>query len=129
MSDVRETVMPRQVRAVQILLFALAVIGMVSMLALSDGLTAYGQGEMIAPWLFVWVCALLALTYDGSARAGVRTTTIVLMVFMVLPTVLRLSEADAPAQFVDAALRIVLGVPVVVLLFLPTVTAWFERER
>jgi hypothetical protein len=31
--------------------------------------------------------------------------------------------------FLDAALRILLGVPVVVLLFLPESTAWFDRER
>ncbi|MEU5315220.1 hypothetical protein AB0G67_00615 [Streptomyces sp. NPDC021056] len=129
MSDVREAVMPRQVRGAQVLLFVLAVGGLVSMLALSDGLTAYGQGEMLAPWALVWVCALLALTYDGGARGGVRMTTIVLMVFMVLPTVTKLGEAVGPGQFLDAALRILLGVPVVVLLFLPESTAWFDRER
>ncbi|MFF4270830.1 hypothetical protein [Streptomyces sp. NPDC001536] len=129
MSDVREAVMPAQLRAAQILLFALAVGGVVSMLALSDGLTAYGQGETIAPWMLVWVCALLALTYDGSARGGVRTTTIVLMVFMVLPTVMKLGEPVGVGLFLDAAVRVVLGVPVVVLLFLPESTAWFDRER
>ncbi|MFJ2234660.1 hypothetical protein [Streptomyces sp. NPDC087859] len=129
MSDVREAVMPRQVRGAQVLLFVLAVGGLVSMLALSDGLTAYGQGEMLAPWALVWVCALLALTYDGGARGGVRMTTIVLMVFMVLPTVTKLGEAVGPGQFLDAALRILLGVPVVVLLFLPESTAWFDRGR
>lgn len=129
MSDVREAVMPAQLRAAQILLFALAVGGIVSMLALSDGLTAYGQGETIAPWMLVWVCALLALTYDGSARSGVRTTTIVLMVFMVLPTVMKLGEPAEVGLFLDAAVRVVLGVPVVVLLFLPESTAWFDRER
>ena len=129
MSDVREAVMPRQVRGAQVLLFVLAVGGLVSMLALSDGLTAYGQGEMLAPWSLVWVCALLALTYDGGARGGVRITTVVLMVFMVLPTVTKLGEVVGTGQFLDAALRILLGVPVVVLLFLPESTAWFDRER
>ncbi|MDQ0601162.1 hypothetical protein QF037_005507 [Streptomyces canus] len=129
MSDVREAVMPRQVRGAQVLLFVLAVGGLVSMLALSDGLTAYGQGEMLAPWSLVWVCALLALTYDGGARGGVRITTIVLMVFMVLPTITRMGEAVGVGLFLDAALRILLGVPVVVLLFLPESTAWFDRER
>ncbi|MGW7208046.1 hypothetical protein [Streptomyces sp. NPDC054837] len=129
MSDVREAVMPRQVRGAQVLLFVLAVGGLVSMLALSDGLTAYGQGEMLAPWSLVWVCALLALTYDGGARGGVRITTVVLMVFMVLPTITRMGEAVGTGQFLDAALRILLGVPVVVLLFLPESTAWFDRER
>ncbi|MEU6374201.1 hypothetical protein [Streptomyces sp. NPDC046909] len=107
----------------------MSVIGIVSMLALSDRLTAYGQGELMAPWMFVWVCVLLAVTYDGSARTGVRTTTVVLMVFMVLPTVVRLGEVTAPAYFLDAALRILLGVPVVILLFLPESTAWFGREQ
>ncbi|WP_405645050.1 hypothetical protein [Streptomyces sp. NBC_00019] len=129
MSDVREVVMPRQVRGAQVLLFVLAVGGLVSMLALSDGLTAYGQGEMLAPWALVWVCALLALTYDGGARGGVRMTTIVVMVFMVLPTVMKMGEAVGAGLFLDAALRILLGVPVVVLLFLPESTAWFDRER
>ncbi|MEU5888642.1 hypothetical protein ABZ835_17640 [Streptomyces sp. NPDC047461] len=129
MSDVREAVMPRQVRGAQVLLFVLAVGGLVSMLALSDGLTAYGQGEMLAPWSLVWVCALLALTYDGGARGGVRMTTIVLLVFMVLPTVTRMGEAVGTGLLLDAVLRILLGVPVVVLLFLPESTAWFDRER
>ncbi|MFI1732043.1 hypothetical protein ACH40E_23080 [Streptomyces acidicola] len=38
-------------------------------------------------------------------------------------------SAAAPGEFVDAALRIVAGVPVVVLLFLPQATAWFDREK
>lgn len=129
MVDVRQDVMPWQVRAVQVLLGGLAVVGFVSVLAFSGGLTAYGLGEMMAPWLFVWVCAVLALTYDGGARGGVRISTIVMMVFVVLPTVMRLFEADGAAQFVDAWLRLVFGAPVLVLLFLPETTAWFERER
>ncbi len=42
MSDVRESVMPRQVRAAQLLLFTLAFAGLVVMLALSGGLSSYG---------------------------------------------------------------------------------------
>ncbi|MDN3023112.1 hypothetical protein [Streptomyces sp. S.PB5] len=137
MSEVREVrevrearaVMPIPARAVQILLYALSFIGIVSMLALSDRLTAYGQGELMASWLPVWVCAALATTYEGRARTGVRTTTVVLMTFTILPTFMKLGEAAAPAFVVDAALRIVLGAPVVVLLFLPETTAWFDRER
>ncbi|SNX66074.1 hypothetical protein SAMN06272735_7920 [Streptomyces sp. TLI_55] len=129
MPDVREPVLPAPLRAVQILLLTLALAGIVSMLALSDGLTAYGQGELMAPWLLVWVNAALCLTYDGSARGGVRTTTLVLMTLVVLPTVTRLGEAASPGPFLDAALRLLLGVPVIVLLFLPESTAWFDRER
>ncbi|WP_405724664.1 hypothetical protein OG885_01445 [Streptomyces sp. NBC_00028] len=129
MSDVRERVMPAPLRAVQILLLTLTLAGIVSMLALSDSLTAYGQGEMMAPWLLVWVSAALCLTYDGSARGGVRMTTVGLMAFMVLPTITRLSEAESTGLFFDAAVRILLGVPVIVLLFLPESTAWFDRER
>jgi hypothetical protein len=121
--------MPRQVRAAQLLLFALAFAGLVVMLALSGGLTSYGMGNMIAPWLLVWLCALLALTYDGSARGGVRITTIVVMVFVVVPSFSKALGATGPAEFVDAALRIVLGVPVIVLLFLPETTAWFDRAK
>lgn len=129
MSDVRVRVMPGSLRAVQILLLTLTLAGIASMLALSDSLTAYGQGEMMAPWLLVWVSAALCLTYDGSARNGVRMTTVGLMTFMVLPTVTRLGEAESTGAFLDAAVRILLGVPVVVLLFLPESTAWFDRER
>jgi hypothetical protein len=129
MNDTRDAVMPRQVRAAQLLLFGLAFAGMVVVLALEDGLTAYGMGLLIEPWLFVWVCALLALTFDGSARGGVRITTIVLMVFMILPSFRQVFGAAMPGEFVDAVLRIVLGVPAVVLLFLPEATAWFDRER
>lgn len=129
MSDVRGRAMPAPLRAVQILLLTLALAGLVSMLALSDRLTAYGQGEMMAPWLLVWVSAALCLTYDGSARGGVRTTTLALMTLMVLPTVTRLGEAASPGLFLDAAVRLLLGAPVVVLLFLPESTAWFDRER
>lgn len=129
MTDVRERAMPRQLRAAQLLLLVLSLTGMVSLLALSDTLTAYGQGEMMAPWLLVWVSAVLSLTYDGSARGGVRLTTVVLMTFMVLPTIMRLGEVESAGLFLDAAARIVLGVPVVVLLFLPESTAWFDRER
>ncbi|MHA5049544.1 hypothetical protein [Streptomyces sp. SD15] len=129
MSETREDVMPRQVRAAQVLVFALAVAGLVVMLALENGLTSYGMGQLMAPWILVWVCALFALTYDGSARGGVRITTIVVMVFVVLPSFGKALGAAAPAEFVDAALRIVLGLPVVVLLFLPEATAWFDREK
>jgi hypothetical protein len=129
MSDVRESVLPGQVRAAQLLLFALAFIGLVVVLARSGGLTSYGLGEMVAPWLFVWVCALLALTYGGGARGGVRITTIVLLLFMLLPAVSRLSGVDAPLEFLDAGLRIVLGAPALVLLFLNESRDWFERER
>lgn len=129
MTDVRESVMPRSVRGAQLLVFVLAFAGLVVMLALSGGLTSYGMGNMIAPWLLVWVCALLALTYDGSARGGVRITTIVVMVFVVLPSFSRALGAAGPAEFVDAALRIVLGLPVIVLLFLPETTAWFDRAK
>ncbi|TRO62620.1 hypothetical protein [Streptomyces sp. IB201691-2A2] len=129
MTDVRESVMPRSVRGAQLLVFVLAFAGLVVVLALSGGLTSYGMGNMIAPWLLVWVCALLALTYDGSARGGVRITTIVVMVFVVLPSFSRALGAAGPAEFVDAALRIVLGLPVIVLLFLPETTAWFDRAK
>ncbi|MBE8475497.1 hypothetical protein [Streptomyces justiciae] len=56
-------------------------------------------------------------------------TTVVLMALMVLPTVTRLGEAESAGPFLEAAVRILLGVPVVVLLFLPESTAWFDRER
>ncbi|PWI17999.1 hypothetical protein DI272_30460 [Streptomyces sp. Act143] len=129
MSDVREHVMPASLRAAQISLLTLTLAGIISMLALSEGLTAYGQGEMMAPWLFVWVSAALCLTYDKSARGGVRLTTVVLMTLMVLPTVTHLGEAESFGMFLDAAVRILIGVPVIVLLFLPESTAWFDRER
>jgi hypothetical protein len=63
--------MPRQVRAAQLLLYGLGVSGLVVVLARSDGTTSYGLGELIAPWLLIWPCALLALTYEGSAKGGV----------------------------------------------------------
>ncbi|MGA6219042.1 hypothetical protein ACPESV_01705 [Streptomyces umbrinus] len=129
MSGTTDLVMPRQVRSAQLLLFGLAFAGLVVILALSGGLTSYGMGNMIAPWLLVWVCALLALTYDGSARGGVRITTIVVMVFVLVGSFSQASGAAAPGEFLDAALRIALGVPVVVLLFLPETTAWFDRAK
>ncbi|MEV6169492.1 hypothetical protein AB0L99_14860 [Streptomyces sp. NPDC051954] len=121
--------MPRRVRAVQLLLYGLAFTGLLLILAMRDGLTSYGLGQVIGAWFFVWVCALLALTFDGSARGGVRVTTIVLMVFVLVPSFRQAFGAAAPAELVDAALRIVVGVPVVVLLFLPEATAWFDREK
>ncbi|MFE9835294.1 hypothetical protein ACFYP4_09145 [Streptomyces sp. NPDC005551] len=121
--------MPCQVRAAQLLLLGLALAGLVVILALSDSLTSYGLGDLMAPWILVWVCALLALRYGGSARGGVRITTIVVMVFVVLPSFSKALGAAGPAEFVDAALRIVLGLPVIVLLFLPETTAWFDRAK
>ncbi|MEV0226542.1 hypothetical protein [Streptomyces sp. NPDC050704] len=121
--------MPRQARAAQLLVFGLAFAGLVVMLVLSEGLTSYGMGKLSTPWLLVWVCALLALTYDGSARVGVRHTTIVVMVFVLVGSFSQAAGATAPGEFLDAALRIVLGLPVVVLLFLSEATAWFDRER
>ncbi|MCT9080020.1 hypothetical protein [Streptomyces fulvoviolaceus] len=129
MSDVRESVMPTEVRAVRLLLFGLAFLGLVVVLVLSEELTSYGLGELVAPWTLVWVCALLALRYDGGARGGVRITTIVVMVFVLVGSFNQVFDATAPAEFVDAALRIAAGVPVVVLLFLPEATAWFDREN
>lgn len=129
MSEVDGAVMPRQARAAQLLLFGLAFAGLVVMLALEDGLTSYGMGQLVAPWLLVWVCALLALTYDGRARGGVRVTTIVVLVFVLVGSFNQAFGAASPAEFLDAALRILLGVPTVVLLFLPEATVWFERER
>lgn len=129
MNSSTKAVIPRQVRAVQLLLYGLAFTGLVVMLAMEDGLTSYGMGQLIGSWLFVWVCALLALTFEGSARGGVRITTIVLMVLAVLPSFSQALGATTPAEFVDAALRIVLGAPVVVLLFLPEATGWFDRAK
>lgn len=111
MLDTRDAVMPRRVRAAQLLLFGLAFVGLIVVLAMSGGLTSYGLGQLIGAWFLVRGCALLALTYGGRARGGVRI------------------GAAAPAGFTDAALRIVLGVPAVVLLFLPEATAWFDREK
>jgi hypothetical protein len=121
--------MPREVRAAQLLLYVLGVSGLVVVLALSDGMTSYGLGELMAPWLLVWLCALLALTYEGSAKGGIRMTTIVVMVFVLFGSAGEVADAAAPGEFLDAALRIALGLPVVVCLFLPEATGWFERER
>ncbi|MGW0614083.1 hypothetical protein [Streptomyces sp. NPDC002788] len=107
----------------------LAFSGLIVMLALSGGATSYELGGLMAPWLLVWVCALLALTYDGSARGGIRITTVVMMVFVLLGSFRQVAGAATPGEFVDAALRIALGGPVLVLMFLPQCTAWFERER
>lgn len=126
-SGVEGDVMPRQVRAAQLLLYAMAFAGMVVVLALSGRLTAYGRGELMAPWLWVWLCAALATTYGGWARNGVRLTTVALMVIVVLPSFPGVANAATAGEFVDAALRIALGAPVAVLLFLPETTAWFDR--
>ncbi|MFF7856612.1 hypothetical protein [Streptomyces sp. NPDC007904] len=126
-SGVEGAVMPRQVRAAQLLLYAMAFAGMVVVLALSGRLTAYGLGELMAPWLWVWGCAALATTYGGRARNGARLTTVALMVLVVLPSFPAVANAATAGEFVDAALHIALGAPVVVLLFLPETTAWFDR--
>lgn len=52
-----------------------------------------------------------------------------LLVFVLVGSIGQVSGAAVPSEFVDAALRIVLGIPVVVLMFLPETTAWFEREK
>lgn len=121
--------MPRQARAAQMLLFALAFTGLVVVLVMESRLTSYGFGELLAPWFLVWACALLALRYGGGARGGVRVTTIVVLVFVLVGSFNQAFGAASPAEFVDAALRILLGVPVVVLLFLPATTAWFDRGK
>ncbi|WLW54458.1 hypothetical protein [Streptomyces sp. YU58] len=41
----------------------------------------------------------------------------------------QLLGAGEAVEFLDAALRVALGAPVVVLLFLRESTAWFDRER
>jgi hypothetical protein len=129
MTDVRESVMPRQVRIARWLLYGLASAGLVTVLAVSEGMSSYEAGKVTAPWPFVWVCALLALTYGGRARGGVRLTTAGLLVFVVLWSVSQAFGARGPDEFVDAALRIALGLPVLVLLFRPEVMAWFDREK
>jgi len=129
MSDVRESVMPRQVRIAQWLLYGLALAGLVSALAVAEGLSPYEAGTVTAPWPLAWVCALLALTYGGRARNGVRLTTAGLLVFVVLWAFSQAIGATTPGEFVDAALRIALGLPVLVLLFRPEATVWFDREK
>ncbi|WP_328976844.1 hypothetical protein [Streptomyces canus] len=124
-----EAVMPRQVRTARLLLLGMAFAGMVVILALQEGMTSYGLGDLVAPWILIWVCALLALTYGGRARGGIRVTTVVVMVFVLVSSFNQALGATAPSEFVDAALRIVLGLPVVVLLFLPATTAWFDRAK
>ncbi|MBA2806743.1 hypothetical protein E0500_004560 [Streptomyces sp. KM273126] len=121
--------MPRQVRVAQLMLFGMAFAGPLIILALQDGLTSFGLGDLMAPWILVWVCALLALRYGGGARNGVRLTTIVVLVFVLFGAFNDVFGAAAPGEFVDAALRIVAGLPVIVLLFLPEATAWFDREK
>lgn len=51
------------------------------------------------------------------------------MVFVLVSSFNQVLGSTAPSEFVDAALRIVLGLPVVVLLFLPAATAWFDRAK
>ncbi|MEV6591628.1 hypothetical protein [Streptomyces acidicola] len=121
--------MPRQVRVAQLLLFGLGFAGPLIILALQDGLTSFGLGDLMAPWMLVWVCALLALRYGGGARNGVRLTTIVVLVFVLFGAFNDVFGSAAPGELVDAALRIVAGLPVIVLLFLPEATAWFDREK
>lgn len=129
MSDAHATAMPRQTRAAQLLLFALAFGGLLVLLATTRDLTYYELGTLAGPWLFVWLCALLALTYDGGARGGVRRTTLVVLVFVLVGSLSRLLGSSTLAEVLGAALRIVLGLPVIVLLHLPQSTGWFERER
>jgi hypothetical protein len=119
--------MPRVVRGAQLLLFALGFTGLLVMLAGSDGSTSYGLGVLMAPWILVWVCALLALTYDGSARHGVRPATCLVLGFVMVGSVSQAGRADVPGDFFDAVLRILLGLPATVLLCLPEATAWFRR--
>ncbi|CAL9540034.1 hypothetical protein [Streptomyces sp. Tu 3180] len=83
----------------------------------------------MAPWPPVRGCALLALTFGGGAGNGVRLTVVVVMVFVLFGSFSQVFDATAPERFVDAALRVAGGVPVVVLLFLSRSTAWFDRER
>ncbi|MFJ9585488.1 hypothetical protein [Streptomyces acidicola] len=124
-----DSVMPRQVRVAQLLLFGLAVTGLLVIAALEEGLTSFGLGEMVAPWFMIWVCALLALRYEGGARNGVRLTTVLVMLFVVFGAFSDVFGAVAPGEIVAAALRIVGGGPVIVLLFLPDATAWFDRAK
>ncbi|MEU3830238.1 hypothetical protein AB0F36_33735 [Streptomyces sp. NPDC029080] len=98
-------------------------------LGLAGRSTPYGLGVLMGPWLLVWVCALLALTHGGPARNGVRLATVTLMVMVVLPSVSTLSEAATTAELLDTAALVALGAPVLVLLFLPRTTAWFDRGR
>jgi hypothetical protein len=51
------------------------------------------------------------------------------MVLVLFGSVSQVVGAEAPGEFLDAALRVALGLPVVVCHFLPEATAWFERER
>ncbi|WP_221355268.1 hypothetical protein [Streptomyces beigongshangae] len=129
MSDVRRSAPLRQVGSARLLLSTLAFAGLVVMLALSEGLTSHGRGNLMAPWLLVWVCALPGPTYDGGARNGVRLTTVAVMLFVVVGPFGRAFGAGTPGELLDAALRIAFGLPVIVLLFLPETTAWFDRER
>ncbi|MEV5437893.1 hypothetical protein AB0K80_18035 [Streptomyces sp. NPDC052682] len=122
-------VMPRQVRAAQVLLYILAFTGLVVVLARSEGATSYGLGLLMGAWICVWGSALLALTYDGSARGGVRTATLVLLVLALVSSLGQVREAATPGEFLDAALRLALGLPAVVLLLLPESGAWFTRGR
>ena len=103
--------------------------GLLVVLGLQEGRTYYELGDLMAPWLFIWVVAVLALAYDGRARGGVRISTIVVLVFVLIGSLSRLLGASAPGEFLNAALRIVFGVPTVVLLGLPQATAWFDRQR
>ncbi|WP_367322585.1 hypothetical protein [Streptomyces sp. HUAS ZL42] len=116
-------------RAAQLLPLSLAFTGLVLVLALSDGLTSYGLGELMAPWLLVWLCALLALTYDGSARHGIRATTCGVLGFVLVGSFSQAGQAGVPREFLDAAVRILLGLPTVVLLCLPEASAWFRRAK
>ncbi|MFF3943005.1 hypothetical protein [Streptomyces phaeofaciens] len=118
---------PLQVRASRLLLFVLAVAGLITVLARSDGLSSYALGELMAPWLFVWGCALLALSFDGSARHRTRAATCVLLGFVTLASVNGALGAGGPGEFLDAAVRIVLGGSALVLLCLPEASGWFRR--
>ncbi|MFD5075888.1 hypothetical protein [Streptomyces sp. NPDC058371] len=46
---------------------------------------------------------------------------------MMLGSCSQAGRAEAPGDFLDAALRVLLGLPAIVLLSLPEATAWFRR--
>ncbi|MFJ1974970.1 hypothetical protein ACIO93_40795 [Streptomyces sp. NPDC087903] len=128
-AGVTGSVMPATVRAAQLVVHAFAFTGLVVVLTLSETLNSRGLGQLMAPWLLVWVCALLALTYDGSARHGVRLATCLLLGFVVAGSLGAIGGTEEPAEFLDAALRTLFGLPAIVLLSLPESTDWFRRAR
>ncbi|MET7653982.1 hypothetical protein [Streptomyces sp. NPDC005486] len=115
--------MPGSVRAAQVVIWAMAGLTMLIVLAWGFGSSAEDAGRLIATNLMGWVLFFMAFTYH-RAGSGARTTSIVLASLQIVFSLGGLANGTG-----GGSLPLIGAIGIAVLLNQNSARSWFNRPR